>query len=101
MKNENVEPVLLSKEQLEATVGGRSEVELEIRGLLARKLSMPVESVLLSSRIIDDLGADSLDVVDVLKSAEKRFGVTALQSNLGKVNTVSDFVDLVGKKGPW
>ncbi len=75
-------------------------MELEIRGLLARKLGMPVESILPTSRIVDDLGADSLDVVDVLQSAEKRFGVTALQSNLGRVNTVSDFVDLIGKQRP-
>ena len=101
MKNENVDPVLLSNEQLEETVGGRPEVGLEIRGLFARKLGLPIESIALSSRIIDDLGADSLDVVDILKSAEKRFGVTGLQSNLGRVNTISDFVDLVGKKRPW
>ena len=100
MKNENVDPVLLSKEQLEVTVGGRLEVGLEIRGLFARKLGLPIESIALSSRIIDDLGADSLDVVDILKTTEKRFGVTVLQSSLSRVKTVSDFVDLFGKQRP-
>jgi acyl carrier protein len=46
-----------------------------VRGLLADRLALTVDRIALDSRLIDDLGADSLDFIDIVFSLEKRFGI--------------------------
>ena len=53
----------------------REEIFAAIRPLLADSLALKQERVTLESRLVDDLGADSLDFIDVLFGLEKRFGI--------------------------
>lgn len=46
-----------------------------MRALVADSLAVPLAEVTLDSRLIDDLGADSLDFVDIIFQIEKKFGV--------------------------
>ena len=48
----------------------------EIAKILSEQLGIPQSKVTLESRIVEDLGADSLEVVDMLMAIEENFGIT-------------------------
>lgn len=52
------------------------------------------------SRFADDLGLDSLDVVEFLMDIEDEFGIEISDSDLGEVNTVKDFCEFVHRQHP-
>ena len=53
----------------------RDELVTAVRALLADRLALKAERVTLRSRLIDDLGADSLDFIDMVFTLEKKFGI--------------------------
>jgi acyl carrier protein len=52
----------------------RTEIFSRLRSMIAGSLAVPEGDVTLQSRLIDDLGADSLDFVDLVFAIEKEFG---------------------------
>jgi len=52
----------------------RTEIFSRMRSMIADSLAVPESDVTLQSRLIDDLGADSLDFVDLVFAIEKEFG---------------------------
>ncbi len=67
----------------------------KIAQMLAEQLSIPVDSITLESRIIEDLGADSLDVVELMMSLEDNLGKTIPDDKMAELKTVGDVVKLV------
>lgn len=53
------------------------------------------EQITLGSHIIDDLGADSLDMMELIMKIEEEFGVTVNDEDAAKIETVADIVELV------
>jgi len=53
----------------------RDELVTAVRALLADRLALKMERITLRSRLIDDLGADSLDFIDMVFTLEKKFGI--------------------------
>ena len=47
----------------------------KIQAMLAEALNLPLEKVTADARIVDDLGADSLDVVELLSRLEDEYGI--------------------------
>lgn len=70
----------------------------EMRALLADSLALPVDRVKPESRLIDDLGADSLDLVDILFRVEKKFGVKVRTNELAFLSNL-DFSSPTVMKG--
>lgn len=70
----------------------------KIKKLLAEQLNIPADKVLENSAIIDDLGADSLDVVEMLMTLEDEFNVTVTDEESVNLKTVGDIVKLIDKK---
>lgn len=70
----------------------------KVKKLLAEQLNIPAEKVLENSKIIDDLGADSLDVVEMLMTLEDEFNVTVTDEESVNLKTVGDIVKLIDKK---
>jgi acyl carrier protein len=60
----------------------RDEIEATMRALVADSLAVPKQSVTVRSRLLDDLGANSLDFIDIVFSIEKAFGITVRDSEL-------------------
>jgi acyl carrier protein len=58
------------------------EVEARMRALVADSLALPKDDVKTESRLFEDLGADSLDFIDIVFSIEKAFGVKVRDSEL-------------------
>ena len=67
----------------------------KVKSIIAEQLDIDPESVTYDSSITDDLGADSLDVVDLVMSFEDEFGVEIPDEAVETIHTVSDIVRLL------
>ncbi len=67
----------------------------EIAKMLAEQLDIPVSKVTLESNIIDDLGADSLDIVEMLMTLEDSTGKTIPDDKVAEIKTVGDLVEVL------
>ena len=62
----------------------------KIQEMLAEALNLSVDKVTSDAKIVDDLGADSLDVVELLSRLEDEFGITIPDEDVENLVTVSD-----------
>ena len=63
--------------------------------IIARQLQIETEIIEGNSKIMEDLGADSLDVVEMLMAMEESFGITVPDEDIEELITVSDVVEYV------
>ena len=69
----------------------------KIKSMLAEQLNIAEDKITPSSKIIDDLGADSLDVVEMLMKLEDDFGVSVSDDEALELKTVQDIIDIIEK----
>jgi len=69
-----------------------------MRPLIVDKLSVSAAEVLPSAAFRADLGADSLDLVELVMALEEEFGISIPESDMGKIVTVQDAVVYVSAK---
>lgn len=67
----------------------------EVAEILVDQLDVEKDKVTMESSIIDDLGADSLDVVDLIMSLEEEFGVEIPDDQVENMKTVGDIVKYI------
>lgn len=70
----------------------------KIQSLIAEQLYLDKEQITEESKFVDDLGADSLDIVQMLISMEKEFGVSFDDDEITGIKTVKDAIALIEKK---
>lgn len=70
----------------------------KVKRLIAEHLNKPVEEITEDKEIVKDLGADSLDIVEMLMSLEDEFGVTVSDEDAVNIKTVGDIVKTIEKK---
>lgn len=64
----------------------------KVRDMLAEALNISADKITLESNVIEDLGADSLDMVELLSRLEDEEGVTIPEEDLDGMTTVGDIV---------
>ena len=62
----------------------------KIQAMLAEALNLPIEKVTPDAKIVDDLGADSLDVVELLSELEDEYGIVIPDDEVENLITVAD-----------
>lgn len=70
----------------------------QVKNMLVEKLGIAEDKVTMESEIIKDLGADSLDLVEMLLTLEETFGVTISDEQTESIKTVKDIVDIIDNK---
>ena len=65
-------------------------VEEKVKKIIAEKLSVDIEEVVPEASFVDDLGADSLDLVELIMSMEEEFDVEISDDDAEKIVTVKD-----------
>ncbi len=60
---------------------------------LAKQFEIDPETITMDTNLIDDLGADSLDVVELIMSLEESFGITISDDEAAKLSTVGSIVE--------
>ena len=69
----------------------------KVQEMLAEALNLPVSKITADAKIIDDLGADSLDVVELLSRLEDEFGITIPDDDVESLATVQDVANEIEK----
>ncbi len=71
------------------------EVFEKVKNIIVEQLGVTDTSVTMEASFIDDLGADSLDIVELVMAIEEEFDIEIPDSDAEKVVTVGDVVDYI------
>ncbi|HOB20549.1 MAG TPA: acyl carrier protein [Candidatus Atribacteria bacterium] len=69
----------------------------KIRDIVCEQLGVEPEAVTMESSFIDDLGADSLDIVELIMALEEEFNMEIPDEEAEKINTIGDVVEYIKK----
>ena len=67
----------------------------KVRDIVVEQLGVEADEVTLESTFIDDLGADSLDIVELIMAFEEEFGIEIPDEAAEKIKTVQDVVTYI------
>jgi acyl carrier protein len=70
-------------------------VEQRVREIVAEQLERDVNEVTNTASFIDDLGADSLDIVELVMKMEEEFGIEIPDEEAEKIKTVNDVIQYI------
>ena len=73
----------------------KEEIFDKLKELVVDQLGVEEDEVTMEASMQDDLGADSLDLVDLVMSVEEEFGVKVADEDLENINTVGDIVNYI------
>lgn len=76
----------------------RKEIEEKVKEFLIEDLEIDEAKITPDARLIDDIGIDSLDFVDIVVIVEKKFGFKIKTEEMANVKTFSQFCDYIEKK---
>lgn len=71
------------------------DIENKMVDIIASQLSVAKEKVVPSASFVDDLGADSLDLVELVMAMEEDFGIEIADEDAEKMQTVQNAIDFV------
>jgi len=86
-------------EQQQTSGGFFMTLEEKVVNIIVEQLDVTKEECVLEASFIDDLGADSLDIVELLMEMEEAFGIEIADEELEKIRTIKDVVDFLKQKG--
>jgi acyl carrier protein len=75
-----------------------SEVAEKVKAIVAEQLGVKIEEVKEDAKFIDDLGADSLDTVELVMALEEEFGAEIPDEDAEKLTTVGEAIKYIDEK---
>lgn len=72
-----------------------SAIEEKVRGIIADQLGVSEDEIKPESKFIEDLGADSLDIVELIMAMEEEFDTEIPDEEAEKIRTVNDVISYV------
>ncbi len=72
-----------------------SEIEAKVKKIIVEQLDVEEASVAPDAKFIEDLGADSLDTVELVMALEEEFGIEIPDEDAEKIVTVKNAVDYI------
>lgn len=70
----------------------------QVKDLISKQLNKPVDAITEDKEVVKDLGADSLDVVEMLMNLEEECGITISEEDAVNIKTVGDIIALIEKE---
>jgi acyl carrier protein len=74
------------------------EVVEGLKEIMSARLGLQAEQIVPAARLVEDLGLDSLDAVELAIAVERKFNIEVPEEELTKLKTVSDMVALVERR---
>ena len=75
-----------------------AEIEAKVKKIISEQLGVPEADVKLESSFVNDLGADSLDTVELVMALEEAFSVEIPDEDAEKIATVQNAIDYIKAK---
>jgi acyl carrier protein len=75
-----------------------NDIEMKIKSVIAEKAGKSVSDIRDDTSFIEDLGLDSLDLVDMIMKLEEEFGISIPDEDLDKIRTVKDAINYIKEK---
>ncbi len=75
----------------------RNEMQQKVVNIIANQLGVEKDLVTLDANVVDDLGADSLDVVELVMALEEAFDLEIPDEEAEKIRTVKDIIEYLAK----
>jgi len=75
-----------------------SEIETQVKQIVVDHLGIDDSKVTTESKFIDDLGADSLDTVELVMAFEEKFGIEIPDDAAETIQTVQNAIDFIESK---
>ncbi len=75
-----------------------AEIEAKVKKIISEQLGVPEADVKPEASFVNDLGADSLDTVELVMALEEEFGVEIPDEDAEKIATVQNAIDYVKAK---
>ncbi|HDD35177.1 MAG TPA: acyl carrier protein [Candidatus Desulfofervidus auxilii] len=70
-------------------------IEEKVKEIIANQLGVSAEEVVPNASFVEDLGADSLDLVELIMAIEEEFGVEVPDEEAEKIRTVQDAINYI------
>ncbi len=67
----------------------------EVREILAEQLDVDKDGIEMNSKLAEDLGADSLDAIDIVMTIEDQYAIEVPDENIENMKTVEDIVSFI------
>ena len=72
-----------------------TNVEAKVKGIIAEQLGVAEDEIKITSSFIEDLGADSLDIVELVMAMEEEFEVEIPDEEAENIKTVQDAINYI------
>jgi acyl carrier protein len=72
-----------------------ADIEAKVKDIIINELGVEAEKVTASASFVEDLGADSLDTVELVMAFEEEFGIEIPDEDAEKLQTVGDAVEYI------
>lgn len=76
---------------------GSAETAEKVKSIIVEQLGVPAEEVTDEASFIEDLGADSLDIVELIMALEEEYDIEISDEDAEKIQTVSDAVSYISE----
>ncbi|QFQ32177.1 acyl carrier protein [Buchnera aphidicola] len=73
-------------------------IEKKIKTIISKKLDIKTDNITKNSSFLEDLGADSLDIVELIMTLEEDFSIEISDNEAEKIKTVQNAVDFINNK---
>ncbi|AYN24717.1 acyl carrier protein [Buchnera aphidicola] len=75
-----------------------NSIEKKIKKIISNILDIKIEKILNNASFLDDLGADSLDIVELIMALEEEFNVEISDEDAEKLNTVQKSINYISNQ---
>jgi len=75
-----------------------SNIEQQVKAIVAEQLGVKAEQVTSAASFVDDLGADSLDTVELVMALEEEFEIEIPDEDAEKITTVQQAIDYINER---
>lgn len=86
------------KQILERKPQHKEDIRRVVTEIISRRIEVPKDDITKKSHLIQNLGIDSIDAMELLIDAERAFNITITDTEIEKLKTVSDAINLVHNK---
>ncbi|ACZ01249.1 acyl carrier protein [Streptobacillus moniliformis] len=70
----------------------------EIKEIILDQLDIESENIRIDSKIVEDFGADSLDLIELASTIEEKYGFEVTKEEIKEIKTVNDLIKIVEEK---